>query len=127
MMRGQPRPNPWVWRIKQLQQFLASYVPPSQAPSPAQQAAAAAAASAGTAPTPGAPAREVYSFSPVARPSGQAAAAAAVLPPAAIVAAPPLGEEEVVSPEQAAAAQGETMAAGWCKLSTVFDVRGWCR
>lgn len=107
--RGQERPNPWVWRVRQLQQFLASYVPPSQAPPPAQQAAAAAAAAtAGVVPTLGQPAREVYSFSPVARPSGQAAAAAA-LPPGTIVAGPPAEEEEVVSPEQAAA-RGEGSA-----------------
>lgn len=113
--RGQSRPNPWVWRIRQLQQFLASYVPPSQAPPPAQQAAAAAAAvtNTGVAPTPGVPAREVYSFSPVARPSGQAAAAAA-LPPGAIAAAPPAEEEEeVVSPEQAAV-RGERRVARSC-------------
>ncbi|PRW39278.1 dynamin-related GTPase isoform A [Chlorella sorokiniana] len=103
--RGQPRPNPWVWRVRQLQQFLASFVPPSQAPPPAQQAAAAAT---GVTPTLGGPAREVYSFSPAARPSGQAAAAAA-LPPGAIAAAPAAEEEdEVVSPEQAAARVGVT-------------------
>ena len=107
-------PNPWVWRVKDLQQFLASFAP-GQPPSPA----AAAAPGGGT---PGAaaaqaPSPEVYRFSPApaAEPAAAAAEPAAASPPASPpVAGAVAGEEEgqeeeaVVSPEPQAAPPGNS-------------------
>ncbi|PSC67603.1 DNA ligase 4 isoform A [Micractinium conductrix] len=113
-LRGQQMPNPWVWRVKDLQQFLASFAP-GQPPSPA----AAAAPGGGT---PGAaaaqaPSPEVYRFSPApaAEPAAAAAEPAAASPPASPpVAGAVAGEEEgqeeeaVVSPEPQAAPPGNS-------------------
>ncbi len=98
VLRGEARPNPWVWRVRDLQQFLAAYVRPGQEP-PSAGASPAAPAGAGQ---PGAPAREVFRFSP-GPPVDGAAAQQHLAVPAAVEA----GDEVVVSPEPAVAGSAQ--------------------
>jgi hypothetical protein len=107
-IRGQVAPNPWVWRIKHLHEFLASFVPPNQAPpaSPALPVGTAVLTGNETA-------REVYSFSPAVAPPRQLGEALAQ--PAPVVAGGEghgggdieAAEDEVVSPEPAQPAAGK--------------------
>ncbi|KAL4440149.1 hypothetical protein ABPG75_003150 [Micractinium tetrahymenae] len=89
-LRGGSRPNPWVWRVRDLQQFLASYVPPGQEP-PSASASPAAAATAGQLEP---PPREVFRFSP----GPPVAGGVPHQPLAAAPAVAEAAEEEVVSP-----------------------------
>ena len=106
-LRGVPRPNPWVWRVRCLHEFLASYVPPSQGLPPAAAAGLAPLAAAPPAGPP--PPREMYSFSP--KPAVAVAAAGALPPgtilPAALPEEQPAAEEAEEPEEPAAEEEGE--------------------
>lgn len=106
-IRGQAQPNPWVWRVCELHEFLASYVPPGKGPPVAAQAAAAAAAAAAAGGQPGGAGaqagREMYSFSPAAADSRQAGQPLA----GAAEGGAEEDADEVVSPEPAAGCTGQ--------------------
>ena len=103
-IRGQPLPNPWVWRVRQLHEFLASYVPrapPNQSLAPAVRAAAAS----GQAEASSSAQREVYSFSPVVhqRQGGQEQMGEASQGDGTVNRSHPGEDDVVVSPEPFAA------------------------
>lgn len=111
-VKGQGALNPWVWRVKHLHEFLASFVPPNQAP-PASSVLAMRTAT----PTGHNTAREVYSFSPASAPPRQPGQALSQAAPQVSGGQRPGNDEtaasrdEVVSPEPSHLPAGKLLPA----------------